>query len=62
MQEVINWFDAYRIDHKVEWVNNQPARVIPLDKLTAHKTGRHWFVNGRIVSRKFIKALQTYYG
>lgn len=62
MQEVINWFDAYHIDHKVEWVDNKPAHVVPLVKLTARKTGKHWFVNGRIVSRKFIKALQSYYG
>lgn len=62
MDEVIAWFDAYRINHKVEYVNGKPARVIPLGKLTAHKTGKHWFVNGKVVSRKFIKALQGYYG
>jgi len=62
MNEVIAWFDAYRIDHKVEYVDGKPARVIPLDKLNAHKTGHQWFVNGRIVSRKFIKVLQGYYG
>jgi hypothetical protein len=62
MLEVINWFDAYRIDHKIEYVDGKPARVIPMDKLNAHKTGHQWFVNGRIVSRKFIKALQAYYG
>lgn len=62
MENVINWFDAYRIGHKVEYVNGKPARVIPLVKLNAHKAGYNWFVNGRVVSRKFIAALQAYYG
>lgn len=59
MAQVINWFDHYRIDHKVDHLNGV---VVPLDKLTAEKRGSFWYVNGKRVSRKFIAALKHYYG
>lgn len=62
METIIAWFDAYRIDHKVSYNNGIPAFVSPLGKLEVTKTGAHWRVNGKIVSRKFIAALKRYYG
>jgi hypothetical protein len=61
LTKIANWFDNYRIDHKVEYVDGVPARIIPLDKLTAEKRGYHWYVNGKLVSRKFVRDLQAYY-
>jgi len=60
MTELTNWFDLYRIDHKVEYVGGL-YRIIPLDKLVASKRGSFWYVNGKRVSRKFVAALQRYY-
>jgi len=62
MEQIIAWFDAYRIDHKVSYANGVPAFVSPIGKLSVAKTGNHWRVNGKIVSRKFITALKRYYG
>lgn len=61
MTDLTHWFDLYRIDHKVEYVGGVPARIIPLDKLSASKRGNFWYVNGKRVSRKFVAALQRYY-
>ena len=61
MENVIGWFEAYRIDHKISWANNTPVRVDPIGKLSLHKNGKNWFCNGRVVSRKFVCALQAYY-
>lgn len=62
MEQVIAWFDAYRIDHKVSYVDGVPAFVSPLGKLSVSVNGNHCHVNGRPVSRKFVKALKAYYG
>lgn len=61
MHDVIDWFNAYKIDHKVEYTNGKPARVIPLGDLRIHKAGHNWFANGKVVSRKFVAALKKYY-
>lgn len=61
MNEIIAWFDAYRIDHKVQYANGVAVSVAPIGKLSVHKAGSNWFVNGRVVSRKFVKALQRYF-
>lgn len=61
MNEIIAWFDAYRIDHKVQYANGVAVSVMPIGNLSVHKSGKHWFVNGRVVSRKFVKALRGYF-
>ena len=57
-----NWFDLYQIAHKIEYANGTPARITPMDKLVAERKGNnHWYINGKLVSRKFVAALQRYY-
>lgn len=61
MEQIIAWFDAYRIDHKVSYVGGVPALVSPIGNLNVSIKGNHCRVNGRPVSRKFVKALKAYY-
>jgi hypothetical protein len=59
--QIIEWFNLYRIDHRVDYVDGKPATVTPLMKLTVCKSGNYWSVNGRRVSRKFGAALVNYF-
>ena len=61
MQNIINWFDVYKIDHKVSYVDGVASRVDPIHKLDVKKAGNCWRVNGRPVRAAFVKALVGYY-
>ena len=59
--QMIEWFETYKIDHRVLYADNRPASVSPLGKLAVSKVGNYWSVNGRRVSRKFGQALASYF-
>lgn len=59
--QMIEWFDAYQIDHRVSYSDNRPVAVSPIGKLSVSKVGNFWSVNGRRVSRKFGTALANYF-
>ena len=59
--QLIEWFDLYKIDHRVSYEDNRPVAVSPIGKLSVSKVGNYWSVNGRRVSRKFGTALATYF-
>lgn len=61
MHAIINWFEVYRIDYKVSYRAGSPVSVSPLGKLDVRANGNYWSVNGKRVSRKFGKALASYY-
>ncbi len=60
--QMIEWFDVYKIDHRVSYESNCPVAVSPIGKLSVSKVGNYWSVNGRRVSRKFGAALASYFG
>lgn len=60
--QLIEWFDVYKIDHRVSYEDNRPVAVSPIGKLSVSKVGNYWSVNGRRVSRKFGTALAIYFG
>lgn len=59
--QMIEWFETYKIDHRVLYADNRPTSVSPLGKLAVSKVGNYWSVNGHRVSRKFGQALASYF-
>lgn len=60
--QMIEWFNLYRIAHRVSYSDSAPIAVAPIGNLNVSKVGNFWSVNGRRVSRKFGAAITSYFG